>query len=163
MARDWIDQGLRQMRERDEQRRLASTRRLQKTAIIKEKGPDLMRQLVEEAAAAVNEYQQKAQADSIEVEFEMLPEEGFCVTRSAAPKVTLECRPGYETHAVYCNVTRMDDPESEPQEIIFSLEITVDDSDRIALRHETTTFPNIGEVAEFLLKPVLFPTVDSNR
>jgi hypothetical protein len=57
----------------------------------------------------------------------------------------------------------MDDPESEPHEIIFSLEITVDDLDRIALRHETTTFPNIGEVAEFLLKPVLFPTVDSNH
>ena len=45
-----------------------------------------MRQLVEEAAAAVNEYQQKVQADSIEVEFEMLPEEGFCVTRSADPR-----------------------------------------------------------------------------
>jgi hypothetical protein len=162
MARDWIDQGLRQMREREEQQRLASKRRLEQAAVIKEKGPDLMRRLVAEVGAVVTEYRQNAPLGSNEIELEILPHEGFCITRSALPKVALECRPGYETHAVYCNMSRIDDRESDPQEIVFSLGMTVDDSDRIALRHESMAFPSVAEVVEFLLKPVLFPMVDSD-
>lgn len=162
MAREWIDQGLEQMREREEQQRLASRRRLEQAAVIKEKGPDLMRRLVTEVGAVVAEYRHKAPLGGNEIEFETLPHEGFCIRRSALPKVALECRPGYETHTVYCNMTRLDDRESDPEEIVFSLGMTVDDSDRIALRHETVTFPGVGEVVEFLLKPVLFPTLDSH-
>ena len=161
MARDWIDQGLRQVQEREEQQRLASKRRLDHAAVIKEKGPDLMRQLVAEVGAVVAEYRRKAPLSSNEIEFETLPHEGFRITRSTLPKVALECRPGYETHVVYCNMTRIDDRESDPQELVFNLDMTVDDSNRMALRHETAVFPTVGEVAEFLLKPVLFPTPDS--
>jgi hypothetical protein len=160
MTRDWIDQGLRQVREREEQQRLASRRRLHHAAVIKEKGPDLMSRLVAEAGAVVAEYRQRAPAGSSEIEFETLPHEGFLVTRSALPKVGLECRPGYETHAVYCNMTRVEDHETEPQEMVFSLTMTVDESDRIGLRTETVTFAGVDEVVEFLLKPVLFPTFD---
>jgi hypothetical protein len=162
MARDWIDQGLRQMREREEQQRLASKRRHDQAAVIKEKGPDLMRRLVAEVGAVVAEYRQKAPPGSNEIELETLPHEGFCITRSTLPKVALECRPGYETHAVYCNMTRIGDSESDAQEFVFSLGMTVDESDRIALCHETVAFPSVGEVVKFLLKPVLFPTLDSD-
>jgi hypothetical protein len=55
MARDWIDQGLRQLQEREEQQRLASKRRLDHAVVIKEKGLDLMRQLVAEVGAVVAE------------------------------------------------------------------------------------------------------------
>ena len=97
----------------------------------------------------------------MEIEFETLPHEGFCITRSTLPRVVLECRPGYETHVVYCNLTRIDDRESDPQEMVFALGMTVDDAGRIALRHESLAFPSVGEVVEFLLKPVLFPTLGS--
>ena len=162
MARDWIDQGLQQMREREEKQLLASRRRHEQTTVIKEKGPDLMRRLVAEAGAVVTEYQQKAGAGGSAIEFETLPQEGFRVTRSGLPKVALECRPGYETHALYCNMTRIDDRESDPQEIVFSLGIAVDDSNRITLRHESVAFPSLDDVVEFLLRPVLFPTVNSD-
>ena len=160
MARDWIDQGLRQMREQEEQQRLASKRRLHQASVIKEKAPDLMRRLVAEVGTVVAEYRQRAPLGSNEIEFEVLPHEGFCITKSTFPKVGLECRPGYETHLVHCNLARTGDHESDPQEIMFNLDMTVDDSDRVALRHETVTFSSVDEVVEFLLKPVLFPPLD---
>jgi hypothetical protein len=160
MSHEWIDEGLRQTHEREEQQRLASRRRLEQAAVIREKGPELMRQLVAEVDAVLAEYRQKAPLRGADIEFEPLPHEGFCITRSTLPKVTLECRPGYETHVVYCNRMRIDSHESEAEELVFSLEMTVDEANRIALRHEGQTFPNVGEVAQFLLTPVLFPSID---
>jgi hypothetical protein len=128
--------------------------------VIKQKGPELMRQLVAEVDAVLAEYREKAPFGGRDIEFEPLPHEGFCITRSTLPKVTLECRPGYETHVVYCNRTRIDSHDSEAEELVFSLDMTVDEANRIGLRHDSGTFPNVGEVAEFLLKPVLFPSVD---
>lgn len=163
MARDWLDEGLRQMREREEQRRLASERRLHEAAVIKEKGPDLMRQLVAEVGAVVDEYRQRAHPASHELEFEALPHEGFSVTRAKLPRVSLECRPGYETHVVYCNLTRTDNHESAPHELVFNLDMTVDNSDRIMLCHQTKAFNALDEVLEFLLKPVLFPPLNQDH
>jgi len=157
---EWLDEGLRQMREREEQHRLASERRLRHTAVIKEKGPDLMRRLVAEVGALVHEYRQKTGLGSNEIEFEALPGEGFCVTKAKFPRVSLECRPGYETHIVYCNMTRTDNHENAPREWVFSMDITVDDSNKIVLRHEKRAFETSDEVVEFLLKPVLFPPLN---
>jgi hypothetical protein len=162
MSHDWIDQGLRHMREREEQLRQATARRLHHAAVIKEKGADLMRQLVGGVGAAVLEYRQRAPKGAEEIEFEALPREGFVVTRTGLPRVMLECRPGYETHVLYCNRTRTDDHESAPHELVFNLSMTVDDSDTIRLSEETRAFPTLNEVVEFLLKPVLFPTLDQD-
>ena len=95
-----------------------------------------------------------------EIEFEALPREGFVITRTRLPRVTLECRPGYETHVLYCNRTRTEDHESAPQEFVFTLSMTVDESDAIVLGDQTRAFLNLGEVIEYLLKPVFFPTLD---
>jgi hypothetical protein len=76
------------------------------------------------------------------------------------PKVRLECRPGYETHVVYCNMARRSHQDDDPHEIAFTLAMIVDDSDRIVLRHETTAFSRVGDVVEFLLGPVLFPALE---
>jgi hypothetical protein len=157
VARDWIDEGLRHTQEREEEQRLASQRRLHQTAVIKEKGPDLMRRLVTEVGAVLDEYRHRARVGSNEIEFEVLPREGFCVTKTEFPRVGLECRPDYEAHVVYCNMTRADNHEGDTRESVFSLEMTADDSDTIALRHEARTFQTLDEVVEFLLKPVLFP------
>lgn len=163
MTRGWIDEGLRQQRAREEQQRLASERRLEHGAVIREKAPDLMRRLVAEVAAAVSEYGERARVANDEIEFEELPHEGFSVRKTTFPKVALVCRPGYETHMVYCNRTRVDDHESDVQEIVFNLDIAVDDSNHVVLRHETAALPGVGDAVEFLLKPVLFPAVDSDR
>jgi hypothetical protein len=163
VARDWIDEGLSHTREREEQQRLASERRLHQTAVIKEKGPDLMRRLVAEVGAVVDEYRHEARVGSHEIEFEALPREGFCVTKVKLPNGSLECRPDYEAHVVYCNMTRTDNEGSDAQEWVFSLDITVDDSDKIALRHETRAFQTLDEVVEFLLRPVLFPQLSQDR
>jgi hypothetical protein len=162
VAREWIEQGLRQMLEREEQQRLAANRRLEQAAVIREKGPELMRQLVAEVGAVAAEYREKAPPGE-EIEFEALPHEGFRIARSPLPKVALECRPGYETHVVYCNMTRIDGHESEVKENVFSLDMTVDEANRIALRHERAAFPSVGDAVEFLVKPVLFPPLDSDR
>ena len=121
-----------------------------------------MRRLLAEVGAAVDEYRQKALLGSTEIEFEPLPQEGFCLTRAGLPRVSLECRPGYDMHVVHCNMTRSDAQESAPQEFVFSLGMTVDDSNRIVLSNETRTFQTLDEVLEFLLKPVLFPTLDQD-
>jgi hypothetical protein len=162
VTRNWIDQGLRQQRARDEERRLASERRHEHALVIKKKAPDLMRRLVAEVGAAVTEYQENAGDGGNEIEFEELPHEGFSVRKTTLPKVALVCRPGYETHMVYCNRTRIEGDDSDVQEMIFSLEMTVDDSNRVGLRHETVDFLGVDDAAEFLLKPVLFPTFDSD-
>jgi hypothetical protein len=159
MPRDWVDEGLRHTREREEQQRAESARRHHHTALIKEKGPELMRDLVNEVRAAVDEFRSKTAGSGDHVEFEELPREGFCVTRSDLPKVALECRPDYEAHVLYCNTTRVEDHDSETSESLFNLNFTVDESDRVRLRHATGPFLAVGEAVEFLLKPVLFPLV----
>jgi len=158
VAHDWIDEGLRHTQEREEQQRLASLRRLHQTAVIREKGPDLMRRLVTEVGAALDEYRLRARVDSNDIDFEVLPREGFCVTKAMLPRVGLECRPDYDAHVVYCNMTRADNQEGDTRESVFGLDMTVDDSDTIALRHDARTFQTLDEVVEFLLKPVLFAT-----
>jgi hypothetical protein len=150
------------MRELEEQRRVATERRLHHAAVIAEHAPDLMRRLVKEIEAAVQEYKRRAPLGGPEIEFEALPGEGFLVARTKLPKVSLECRPGYETHLLYCNMARTDDHDSAPQEQIFSLRMAVDDKDSIALSHDMTTFKSLNDVLEFLLKPVLFPAFDPN-
>ena len=160
MAHDWIDQGLRQAREREEQHRLLSERRLHQTAVIKQRGPELMRRLVAEVRAAVDEYRQAARLGGAEIELEALPDEGFCVTRTKPPRVSLECRPGYEMHVVHCNMIQSENQEVAPQEFVFNLGMSLDDSDKIVLSNESRAFETLDEVVEFLLKPVLFPTLD---
>jgi len=162
VARNWIADGLQHAREREEQQRLASERRLHQTAVIKEKGPDLLRRLVAEIGAVLEEYTREAPVDSNEIDFEMLPREGFCVTKATLPRVGLECRPDYEAHVVYCNMTRADNHDGDTRESVFNLDMTVDHSDRIALRHEARTFQTLEEVVEFLLKPVLFPQINQD-
>src|SRR5688572_28721569 len=96
------------MREREEQLRLASERRLHKAAVVKQKGPALMRRVQTEIAAAVDEYRHVTHAGSNDIEFEEQPSDGFYVARMALPKVSLECRPAYESQALHCNMTRRD-------------------------------------------------------
>jgi hypothetical protein len=159
VARDWIAEGLRHTSEREQRQSLASEHRLHQTALIREKGPELLRRLVAEVGAALDEYTREARTDLKAIDFEVLPREGFCVTKATLPRVALECRPDYESHVVYCNMTRADSHEGDARESVFNLDMTVDRSDRIALRHEARTFQSLDEVVEFLLKPVLFPQV----
>src|SRR5262245_40643118 len=109
MPRDWIERGLERARVREQQYSAAARRRLQEAAVVKERGPDLMKRLVAEVEGVVDEYVRLTQSESIE--FEALPGSGFCVTRVSAPRAGLECRPDYEMHVVYCNMTRTDGPE----------------------------------------------------
>jgi hypothetical protein len=162
MARNWIDEGLRHTREREEEQRLRSEQHLHRTAVIKEKGPDVMRRLVAEVGAVVDEYRNKTRVGNDEIEFETLPHEGFFVRKAKLPTVGLECRPVYEAHVIYCNMTRADSHEHDARELVFNLDIMVGDSDKITLRHETKVFPTLDEVVEFLLKPVLFPPLNQD-
>ena len=93
VARDWIAEGLRHTAEREEQESLASEHRLHQTALIREKGPELLRRLVAEVGAALDEYTREARTDLKDIDFEVLPREGFCVTKATLPRVALECRP----------------------------------------------------------------------
>ncbi len=160
MTRGWIDVGLRHALEREEEQRRAGARRLHQATVLKVKGPDLMRRLVAEVMASVDEYKQSARAGGDEIEFQALPREGFGVTRAGFPNVRLECHPDYETHLLYCNTTRTDDHDSDPQEFVFSLDVSVDDSDELALRNESRAFATLDEVVEHLLTPVLFPMLN---
>jgi hypothetical protein len=159
MARDWIERGLVQVREREQLYRAAAERRAHQAAIVKEKAPDVARRLVAEVEASLDEYHRLAESESNRIQYEPLPHEGFCVTRIAAPRVELQCRPDYESGVVYCNLTRTKDPDTEPQELVFNLSFTVDDSDSVALCYETRTFHSAPELAELLLAQVLFPTL----
>lgn len=120
----------------------------------------MMRQLLAEVRAVLDEFSQKAaRAADAKLEFEALPHEGFCVTRTTRPRMGLECRPDYEAHVLYCNMTRTDDDAGDTVESVFSLNFILDESDTVELRYETRVFRTVEEAVEFLLKPVLFPPV----
>ena len=157
MGRDWIDEGLRQTPEREQQWQLALERRRRQAATIAAKAPGLMRRLVAEVGAALDEYRKKSLVRADDIEFEPLPHEGFSITKASHPSVSLECRPSYEGQVLCCNLSRNDRDEGEIREWAFNLHFTVDDSDAVALRHEDRIFQNASDPAEFLLKPVLFP------
>jgi hypothetical protein len=128
--------------------------------VIKEKGPLLMRELLAEAKAAVDEYRLKTRLNNKELQFEELPHEGFSIAKTTLPKADLECRPNYETHLLQCSITRIDDHESDPVESLFSWTFTVDRLNNVRLAEGTRTFRSIEEAVEYLLKPVLFPLLD---
>jgi hypothetical protein len=119
-----------------------------------------MRELLAEVGATIDEYRRKADPGGNEIEFEALPHEGFCVTKTTLPRVGLECRPDYAAHVLHCNMTRAGDQESKPVELAFSLDFTVDESDNVELRRGTRPFRRVNEAVEFLLKPVLFPLLE---
>jgi hypothetical protein len=157
MARNWIERGLQEVREREQLYRAAAERRAHHAAVVKEKAPDVMRRLIAEVEASLDEYRGLTRDG---IQYEALPHEGFCVTRLMPPRVELQCRPDYESGAVYCNLSRTDDPETEPQELVFNLGFTVDDTDQVALCYEGRTFQTVAEAAELLLGQVLFPTLN---
>jgi hypothetical protein len=161
MTRNWIEDGLQHARERAEQLRHGAERRAHHASVIKQEGPGVMRAIVAEVRAVIDEYQRAAQAAATDVELDELPHEGFCVTRTTPPRVELQCRPSYDTQAVYCNMTRSNNPPGEPVERVFSLEFAVDESDRVVLREGTRIFHAAADVVELLVKPVLFPPPDS--
>jgi hypothetical protein len=113
--------------------------------------------VVTEVRAAIDEYKHAVQAAASDIEFEELPHEGFCVTRTTPPRVELQCRPSYETQVVYCNLTRSNDPPGEPVERVFNLDFAVDESERVVVREGARVLHTAGDVVEFLVKPVLFP------
>jgi hypothetical protein len=164
MGRDWIDEGLRQTPARERQRQLASERRRREAATIATRAPELMRQLIAELGAALDEYRQKATTGrGDEIEFELLPHEGFSITKPSFPKMYLECRPDYAGQILWCNLSRTDNDESDDirvRELAFTLHFTVSDSDVVALRREPRIFKSASEAAEFFLEPVLFPQPD---
>jgi hypothetical protein len=160
MPRQWIDEGLQREPVREELQRRALEERHHETSVIKEKGPILMRELLAEARAAIDEYRSKARLNNKEIQFEGLPHEGFCVAKTMLPKTDLECRPDYEAHLLYCSMTRIDDHESDPVESLFSLTFAVGDSNNVRLARGTRTFLTVEEAVEHLLKPVLFPLLD---
>jgi len=158
VGRDWIDEGLRQTPAREQQRQLAQERRRSQAATIAARAAELMRRLVAEVGAALDEYRQKTRSDDIE--FEPLPHEGFSIRKASYPRVYLECRPSYEGQVLYCNLSRTDREEGENHQWAFNLHFTVIDSDVVALRHGDQIFQNAIAPAEFLLKQVLFPSSD---
>ena len=159
MARDWIDKGLRHSRERAEELRLASERRQHHVSLIKEQGPHVMRELLAEVRAVVDEYSQKAGTGAKDIKFEELPHEGFCVVSDVGHRLELQCRPSYEEQVVYCNLTRTDVQQTEPVERVFNLNFTVDDPDRVELREGNRVFRTVDDAVEFLMAPVLFPAI----
>jgi hypothetical protein len=162
MGRDWIDEGLRQTPAREQQPQLASERRRRQAATIAAKAPELMRQLVAEVGAALDEYRQKAPGRADDIQCELLPHEGFSITKASFPKVYLECRPDYAGQVLWCNLSRTNRDESETsvRELAFTLHFTVSDSDVVALRREPRIFQSASDAAEFFLEPVLFPQPD---
>jgi len=162
MGREWIDEGLRQTPAREQQRQLASEHRRHQAAVIAAQAPELMRQLVVEIGAALDEYREKASPRADAITFERLPQDGFSLTKATFPKVSLECRPDYAAQVVYGNVSRTDQEADEirVRELAFTLQFTVSDADVIALRREPRVFHHASDAAEFLLEPVLFPQPD---
>ena len=162
MGREWIDEGLRQTPAREQQRQRASEHRRQQAAVIAAKAPELMRQLVAEMGAALEEYRQKASTRAAAITFERLPQDGFSLTKASFPKVSLECRPDYAAQVLYGNLSRTDQEAHEirVRELAFTLQFTVSDAEVIALRREPRVFHTASEAAQFLLEPVLFPQPD---
>ena len=130
MGREWIDEGLRQTPAREQQRQLASEHRRHQATAIAAKAPELMRQLVAEIGAALDEYRQKASTRADAIAFERLPQDGFSLTKASFPKVSLECRPDYAGQVLLCNLSRTDKDEHEikVRELAFTLPFTVSDS-----------------------------------
>ena len=157
MGHKWIDEGLGQAPDREKQEALAAERQLHRAIVIKQQGPDLMLRLVSAIRAAVEEYKEKAHVGSDKLDFEPLPRGSFRVTKVGFPSVDLECHPDYDGHVVYCNMVRIASRESGASEMDFGLQITADDLDNLELRHDNRPFANVDDVAEFLLKSVLFP------
>jgi hypothetical protein len=160
MGRDWIDEGLRQTAAREQQWQRAAGRRQRQAATIAARAPDLMRELVAEVGAALDEYRQKAPGRAEDIQFEPLPHEGFSITRAGFPKVYLECRPDYAGQVLLCNLSRTDRDESAIRELAFTLHFMVTDSDVVALHREPRTFQSASDAAEFFLDPVLFPQAE---
>jgi hypothetical protein len=162
MGREWIDDGLRQTPAREQQRQLAAEHRRHQAAVIAAKGPELMRHLVAEMGAALEEYRQKASTRADAITFERLPQDGFSLTKASFPKVSLECRPDYAGQVLLCNLSRTDKEEDEVRvrELAFTLHFAVSDADVVALRREPRVFDRASDAAEFLLEPVLFPQPD---
>jgi hypothetical protein len=163
VTREWITEGLRHAQERAAQQKLASERRLHHMSVVKAKGPDLMRELVAEVRSVIDEYRRNAQVAPQEIEFEELPQEGFRVAAGTHPRMGLQCRPGYETQILYCNLMRSDDERSHVTENDFNLDFTVDESDRVRLHHGNQVFHTGADAVEFLLKPVLFPPMNDDH
>jgi hypothetical protein len=157
MPRNWIDEGLRNERVHAEQQKLVQERKLRHAAVIQDKGPALIRELVTDIAAAVSEYHDKSGGGSSAVRFEALPHEGFFIERPVPLRVQLECRPDYAGEVIYCNMTSGEGRQPEAYERAFTLHFVVDESDNLGLRHENRALRTIDEVVEFLVRPVLFP------
>lgn len=158
MARAWIEEGLRHTHERAEALRRDEGRRRHWHTLIEAQGPEVMRSLVTEVAAAVEDYRRAVPGPEGTVEFESLPREGFLALRVDTPRVTLQCRPDYAGQTVHCSLTRPGSRPSEVVEVPFNLHFTVAGSDRVCLRHGAHSFTDVARVAEFLLSPVLFPS-----
>ncbi len=157
MEHQWIDEGLRQTADREQQATQVAERQRHRAAVIERQAPELMFRLVSAIGAAVEEYKQKASVGSDEIDFEPLPKGSFRVTKLTLPTVDLECHPDYDGHVVYCNMIRTESHESGARELEFVLQIVADDLDNLGMRHESRSFTNVDDAAEFLLKPVLFP------
>jgi hypothetical protein len=112
---------------------------------------------VREIGKAIEEYRQKAHVSDRDLQFEVLPHEGFCITKTALPRVVLECRPDYDAHTACCNLTHVFDQESEPVERLFNLTFSIDAGGNVALMHGNRILRQVDEAVEALLKPVLFP------
>ena len=160
MEHQWIDEGLRQEADREQQAPLVIARQHHRATVIRQRAPELMFRLVSAIGAAVEEYKRKASVGSGEIDFEPLPRGSFRVTKLTIPSVDLECHPDYEGHVVYCNRAQTDSRESGARELEFVLQIVADDLDTLTLCHENRSFTSVDEAAEFLLKPVLFPLAD---
>lgn len=158
MTRVWIEEGLRHSRERAEALRRDEGRQRHWHSLIEAQGPEVMRSLVTEVAAAVEDYRRALPSPEDTVEFDFLPQEGFIARRVDTPRVTLQCRPDYAGQTVYCSLTRPGRRPNEVVEVPFSLHFTVDASDRVGLRQGAHSFTDVAKVAEFLLSPVLFPS-----
>ena len=160
MERAWIDEGLRHEREREAQQLRRSENRHLATSVIKTQGPALMRRLVAEVGAVVDEYRRKAQIGGHDLEFATLPHEGFCLSKTRMPRVGLECRPDYDAHILSCNLTRTDDQESDPTEWMFNLDLALDAAGNITLHSGTRAFEGVDDAVQYMVRPVLFPLLD---
>lgn len=116
-----------------------------------------MRALVDELAASIDEYRRAVPGHDRTVAFERLPRGGFLVSRLLPPSAILQGRPDYANQSVHCNWTHAGEDEHEMVEVPFNLHFAIDESERVVLRHGTRSFGGVSDIAEFLLKPVLFP------
>lgn len=119
-----------------------------------------MRALIADIHAALAEYAERSRPRNEPITLQALPHEGFCVERTGLPGLRLECRPDYTTPAVYCNLTRTEGHGADTRELVFTLHFTVDEDEAVALSYGDQSFATVAAAVEFLVKPVLFPTID---